>query len=362
METQKISNLLNKTDLDSKKFTTRKWYIIDSQSTTYDGANSIKFDTKVIKPNLCDYSEAYILDTGTINNRAAAGVNIVCFENCAPFRTCISHINDEYLEETQFVDAIMPMCNLIEYSDNYEDSTGSLYHFKKDQITTGNNANVDIIANNSTPFTYRANLIGDNANNVKLVVPLKYLSNFFRSLEMPLINCKINLELKWTQNCVLSSLAAAQNNVTFTITDTKLYVPIVTLSSKDTSHLSNLLSEGFKRSVFWNKYAGNTKQTAANNKHIRILPDASIQGVNRLFVLSFTAANQAANDASRDSYRRFYLPSTNITNYNVVIDGRNFYEQPINSDERQYDELRKVTLGKGDVQTTGCLLDYAYFK
>ena len=201
---------------------------------------------------MCDYSEAYILVTGTINNRNAAGGNIVCFKNCAPFRTCISHINDKYLEETQFIDVVMPMYNLIEYSGNYEDSTGSLYHFKRDEITTENDANADIIANNSTPFTYRANVIRNNANNVTLVVRLKYLSNFFRSLEMPLINCKINLELKWTQNCVLSSAAAAQNNVTFTITDTKLYVPIVTLSSKDTSHLSNLLKEGFKRSVFWN--------------------------------------------------------------------------------------------------------------
>ena len=92
----------------------------------------------------------------------------------------------------------MPMCNLIEYSDNYEDSTGSLYHFKRDEITTDDNANVDIAADNLDPFTYRANLVGNNANNVKLIVPLKYLGNFFRSLEMPLINCKINLELKWT--------------------------------------------------------------------------------------------------------------------------------------------------------------------
>ena len=340
METQKISNLLNKTDLDSKKIITRKWYIIDSLSTTYDEANSVKFDTKVIKPNICDYSEAYILITGTINNSAAVGGSIMCFKNCVPFRTCVSHINDEYLEETEFIDVVMPMYNLIEYSDNYEDSTGSLHHFKRDEITTENNANVDI-ANNSTSFTSRANLIGNNVNNVKLVVPLKYLSNFFRSLEMLLINCKIKL-------------------------DSKLHAPIVTLSSKDTSHLSNLLSEGFKRSVFWNKYA---VKRSMYNGDTRILLNASIQGVNRLFVLPFTAAADAANNLSaeqvnennRNNYWRFYLPRTSITNYNV-IDGRNFYDQPINSDERQYDELRKVTLGKEDDYTTGCFLDYAYFK
>ena len=156
METQKISNLLNKTDLDSKKFTTRKWYIIDSQTNgNYAPANQIKFDTKVIKPNLCDYSEAYILVTGTITNRNAASGNIVCFKNCEPFRTCTSRINDEYLEETKDLDIVMPMCNLIEYLDNYKESTGSLYHFKRDEITTGD-ANADIGAANvqSTPFTY----------------------------------------------------------------------------------------------------------------------------------------------------------------------------------------------------------------
>ena len=202
-----------------------------------------------------------------------------------------------------------------------------------------------------------------------MIVPLKYLSNFFRSLKIPLINCKISLELTWDENCLLSSEAAAQNNVTFTITDTKLYVPIVTLSSKDTSHLSNLLSEGFKRSVFWNEYKTKTEKiTTNNNESIRIMLNASIQGVNKLFVLPFAPDNivnddvQAANTNYRNSYRKFYLPRSTIKNYNVLIDGRNLYDQPINSDERQYDELRKVTLGKGDDYATGCLLDFAYFK
>ena len=188
---------------------------------------------------------------------------------------------------------------------------------------------------------------------------------------MPLINCKISLELRSGKNCVLSSQAAAQNNVTFTITDTKLYVPIVTLSSKDTSHLSNLLREGFKRSVFWNEYKTKTdKRTENINDYIRIMLNSSIQGVNRLFVLPSAAdaddlnniTVQQANENNRNSYRKFYLPRTTVNNYNVLIDGRNFYDQPIDNNERQYDELRKVTLGKGDDYTTGCLLDYAYFK
>ena len=117
METQKIFNLLNKTDLDSKKFTTKRWYIIDPQATNFEARKAIKFDTKVIKPNLCDYSEAYILVTGTINNLNADG-NTVCFKNCAPFRSCTSHINDEYLENAENLDVVMSMYNLIESSDN----------------------------------------------------------------------------------------------------------------------------------------------------------------------------------------------------------------------------------------------------
>ena len=315
---------------------------------------------------MCDYSEAYILVTGTINNLNANG-NTVCFKNCAPFRSCTSHINDEYLEEAADLDIVMPMYHLIEYSDNYEDSTGSLYQFKRDEITTGD-ADADIGEDDveSKPFDYRAKIVGTvdgNAHTAKLVVPLKYLSNFFRSLELRLINCKISLELSWSQNFVLATHAGSGgNSITFTMTDARLYVPIVTLSSKDMSHLSKLLSEGFKRSVFWNKYHTKDKRTAENNYEIRILVDASFQGMHRLFVLPFTAANQAINTEYRNSYRKFYLPRTSITNYNVIIDGRNFYDQPINSDERQYDELRKVTLGKGDDYTTGCSLNFAYFK
>ena len=107
MGTQKISNLLNKSDLDSKKFVTRKWYIIDSQNTDYDVNNSIKFDTKVIKPNLCDYSEAYILVTGNIQNKPAADASDVCFKNCTPFLRCTSHINDEHLEQEDNLDILM---------------------------------------------------------------------------------------------------------------------------------------------------------------------------------------------------------------------------------------------------------------
>ena len=354
METQKITNLLNKSDLDSKRFVTKKWYTIDSQTNPpYNVGYPIKFDTKVIKPNLCDYSEAYILVKGNIQNKPDN--SSVCFKNCAPFRTCSSYINDEFLETAKELDVTMPMYNLL---DNYEYSTGSFYHFKRSEITAGDDNNTDITN------SYRASLVGNAINNVELVVPLKYTSNFFRSLEMPLINCKIHLELQWDPNCLLcSDDAAGNNNATFQITDTKLYVSIVTLSTKDTIHLTNLLSEGFKRSVFMNEYKVKRYTVAANaNNHWRGLLDASFEGVNRLFVLAFNVTAGDAGLVNRESYRKYYLPRVDIKNYNVLIDGRNFYDQAINSLIRKYDEVRKVALGKGDDYTTGCLLDYAYFK
>ena len=146
----------------------------------------------------------------------------------------------------------MPMYNLIEYSDNYSDTSGSLRNFKRDAIIN----NEDITNNNNAPsFKYKANIIGNTENSgtkngVKIAVPLKYLSNVCRSLEMPLINCKVEISLKWIERCLLT----VANNATFKITDAKLYVPIVTLSSEDNVKFSKLLSEGFKRPIYWNKY------------------------------------------------------------------------------------------------------------
>ena len=299
---------------------------------------------------MCDYWDAYILVTGNIENKPANST--VAFKNCAPFQTCNININDEYIEAAKYLDIIMATCNLLEYSDNYSVTTGSLYQFKRDG-PPANNTNVN--ADNSK---YKSI---DGVNNVKLVVPLKYISNFFRSLEMPLVNCKVDLELTWIKDCVISSANAAANTVvSFEITDTKLYVPIVTLSTRDNSNLTKQLNEGFKRTVHWNEYKAvpDAGATAAADPYTRTL-DASFQGVNRLFVLGF---DRGDNDPKRDRYRRYYLPRVDITKYNVLIDGRNFYDQPINDKIRQYDEIRKVATGKGDNYATGCLLDYKYFK
>ena len=167
---------------------------------------------------------------------------------------------------------------------------------------------------NAPSFKYKSNLIGDTENNgtknkVKIAVPLKYLSNFWRSLEMPLINCKVELSLKWYERCLLT----AANTATFKITDAKLYVPIVTLSVEDNSKLIELLNKGFKRSIYWNEYKvtpNKIVEMAAINeeKYIRELLHSSFQGVKRLFVLGYdnTAGN---NQVSVDSYKKntFFL-------------------------------------------------------
>ena len=142
-----------------------------------------------------------------------------------------------------------------------------------------------------------------------------------------------------------------------------MYVPVVTLPTKENVKLTNQLNKGFKRSVYWNEYKSKIQTQELGNNNLKRFPlDASFQGVNRLFVLAFDNTDGGANTVERNSHRKYFLPRVNITKYNVLIDGRNFSDQPIRDQIRKYDELRKVTTGKGDDYTTGCLLDYQYFK
>ena len=218
MENQKIINLLDKDDTDSKHFATKKWYIInDENNTNYGGdkdtgannPDTIKYDTRVLKPNLCDYAEAYILVDGTIRAAAANANTRLALKNCAPFTKCNLEINDEHVDTAENLNIVMPMHNLIEYSDNYQDSSAILYQYKRDEPPEGDpipNLTVD----NSSSFKNKVELLGDPVvanniarRNIKVVAPLKYLSNFFRSLEMPLINCKIKLNLTWKKMCII---------------------------------------------------------------------------------------------------------------------------------------------------------------
>ena len=220
MENQKIINLLDKIDTNSKHFASKKWHIINDENNTNYGVNkdtgagkpdTIKYNTRVLKPNSCDYAEAYILIDGTIR-AAAADANIrLALKNCAPFTKCNLEINVEHVDTAENLDITMPMYNLIEYSDNYQGSSATLYQYKRDEPPE-DDAVADLMADNSSSLKYKISLLGNPvvANNiarinVKVVVPLKYLSNFFRSLEMPLINCKIKLNLTWKKECVLST-------------------------------------------------------------------------------------------------------------------------------------------------------------
>ena len=183
--------------------------------------------------------------------------------------------------------------------DNYSDTSGSLWQFKRDEIEgdVDLTADAQYIPNNLLSFKYKSSFITDR-NGVKMAVPLKYSNNFWRSLQMPLINCKVELSLKQYENCILFSAGTA---ATFAITDTKLYVPVVTLKTEETVKLSKLLNEGFKILVYWNKYK--TILNDYDNEYIRKRLDASFQGVNRLFVLAY-ARDDVTNE---NSYRKYFF-------------------------------------------------------
>ena len=177
------------------------------------------------------------------------------------------------------------------------------------------------------------------------MVPLKYLSNFWRTLEMPLINCEVNLILTWSKDCVITNSEG----------ETKFAKFVVTLSTEDNAKLLQQLKSGFKRTINWNKYESNIK-TFIQNRYLNHLIIPSFHGVNRLFVLSFENQN---DDTSHSTY---YLPKVETKEYNVMIDVKNFFDQPRNSMIKTYENIRKIAKGQGDDYTTGCLLDCSYFK
>ena len=294
MENQKIFNLLDKIDADSKHFATKKRYVINYENNTNYGVNkdtgannpdTIKYDTRALKPNLCDYAEAYILVDGTIRGTGGNNNTRLALKNCAAFTKCNLEVNDKHVDTAENLDIAMPMYNLIEYSDNYQDSSAIIYQYKRDEPPEAN-AIDDLTVDNSNSFKYKVSLLGnpvvaDNIakRSIKVVVPLKYLSNFFRSLEMHLINCKIKLNLTWKNECVLSTDAG---NAVFIINDTTMYVPVVILSKEDNKDFIEQQNKGFQRSIYWNEYKtkGINENADANVfKYINL--DPSFQGVNR---------------------------------------------------------------------------------
>ena len=252
MEYQKITNLLGNTPDQQFEFITKNWVEINDESRgTYNTKAQIKFKTTMLKSSLCDYSDAHILVKGntTVNNTAAADADAnntnrkVIFKNCAPFTDCISEINNTQLDNTKYNVIVMPVYNFIEYNDNYSKTSGSLWQYCKDKPAVNDNGNiVDFNGENATDsFNFKTKITGqtndDGIINTEIMVPLNYLSNFWRTLEMPLINCEANPILTWSANCAVLYTNVANQILTFTITETKLYVPVVTLLTQGNAKL-----------------------------------------------------------------------------------------------------------------------------
>ena len=289
MEHDKLNNLLLSDDNKSKqlsKFVTIKYVGVKSLSNTYNENKSTRFKKPMLRSDLCDYSDAYILVKGTITV-TAPGVNNnannirdkrnrpLILKNNAPFVSCITRINGELIEDADDLDLVMPIYNLLEYSKNYRKTLGSLYNYYRDELSDdaddNNFANINVV--NSEACKYKNKITGNTYNvdaaaqgydvnkngtqKVELAIPLKYLGNFWRALNIPLISCEVSLELKWNKNCAITSLeqrAIGGNNrdnaptgATLAINDCKLYVPDVTLSKDDEIKLLTNLKSGFKR-------------------------------------------------------------------------------------------------------------------
>ena len=193
----------------------------------------------------------------------------------------------------------------------------------------------------------------DGTKHVEIMVPLSYLNVFWKTLEMPLINCEINLILTWSASCVIVSTNVANQNATFAVTDTKFYVPVTTLSQQDNIKLLQQLKSGFKRVITWNKYLSKP-ELLAQNPNLNHLIEPSFQGVNRLFVLAFES------DIQRISSKGYYLSNFEIKDYNVMINGENFFDQLIKNNKVTYEHIRKIATGHRDDYTTACLLSYPY--
>ena len=253
----------------------------------------------------------------------------VIFKNCVPFTNCINKINNTQIDNAEFNDIVMPLYELIKYSDNYSQISGSLRQYCKEKPAVNNAVNiVGFTGGNATDsFNFKTKITGETKNdgiiNVEIMVPLKYLSNFWRSIEMPLINCEVELTLTWSAGCVIIYTDTAEQVPTFTTTETNLYVPVVTLSTQENVKLLPQLKSGFKRKISWNEYLSKPA-LLSQNENLNNLVEPRFQGVNRLLVLAFEHDND--ND-QRISNKRHYIPNVEIKDYIVMIDGKSFFDQ-----------------------------------
>ena len=258
-----------------------------------------------------------------------------------------------------------------------------LCNYYRDELTNDNNnnfANRNVV--NSNTVKYRNKIIGNTCNvdagddgydanknatqTIELAIPLKYLGNFWRALNVPLISCEVFLELKWNKNSVITSLKERQvdaghpvvrdgapTGATLAINDYKLYIPVVTLSKDDEIKLLTNLKSGFTREIEWNNYRSQMNTEAINN-NLNILIDPTFTNDNRLFVLAY----QTADD--RQSFSQFYLPRVMVKDFNVVIDKLAFFDLTMKTEEEAYEKI--IDISRNNEYTTGNLLDYDYFK
>ena len=310
MESQKIINLLDHKDEDDPRFQTRKWYIVNDHNSGNcsqgdDVRSIVMFDTEIVRPFLRNYSDAYILVTGNIKVQNDNDATRVAIKNCHLFNRASFKLNNEQVDTADNLDLTMNLYNMLEYSDNYADTTGSLYQYKRPEPRE-NNDNIVNLGTALSSFKYQSGLVqkqlttpnSENfpantdpnfANaprvwkNINIVVPLKYISNFFKNLELPLIKTKLYMELNWTKYSVLCN--KSQNSI-FQKTKTELYIPVVTLNTGKNSKLSELLSKGFERNVVWTEYKSKIERVAIpqnDNMFRRTTLDVCFQGVNKLF-------------------------------------------------------------------------------
>ena len=392
MEFNKINNLLCDPTDKVPRFVTKKWIEIHPQLTKDFKTNKeIKFKTSMLRSDLCDYSEAYVWVKGDVSAKDTSSYSntmhkLFVFKNNAPFLSCVSKINGKLVKNAEDLDVVKPMYNLLEYSKNYQKTSGSLFNYYRDEPNSDvedGDLNLSIV--NSKSFDYKSSLHdklplfdnndGDNegkqtitVNNLEIAVPLKYLGNFWRNINIPLINCEISLDLSWSKDCVLSNRSYHAvdtaggyprgvnfpSEAKFEITDCKLYVPVVALSTENENKLFEMLKSGFKRTVRWNKCMSYISNQAKNN-NLNYLIDPTFDKVNRLFVLSFE------NEDDRRSYYKYYVPNVEIKNYNVLIDGNPFFELPVKNIEETYQKILQISDDNGYF-TRGNLLDFNYFK
>ena len=227
----------------------------------------------MLRSDLWEYSDTYIIAEGKIivtNPDNYAYDKKFAFKNNAPFTSCISKISNALIDNEEDLDIVMPMYNLIEYCKNYRKTTESLWNYYRYEPNSGTEGNINHSVKDSKSFNYKISITGTLEGNsvekddVEIVVPLKYLSNFWKTVDITLINCDVSLTLTWSENFVITSKATREanldadpavdeinnpTNATFKIKDTKLYVPVATLSSENDNKLLEQLKTGFKRTI-----------------------------------------------------------------------------------------------------------------